>query len=327
MLKNIAISSPIHTPPLTPSETSPLFHDFQWGEVQTIVASECSKFGVYFLAKNHRDYADKINISVVKIVQHPGDEMFSYLLSKTYGLTTPTSKLVTTDPTEMIMTAERLSQSTNTATAAGSQKFMTVFSKIAPKYLFMMTFINGNGLDNIDNDDEKVRMFKEKDFLKMLGYALPFDGLICNGDRFNVLHPDEYTNFGNIVLESDGEFVAIDNGINALGALEDYQDVPLSHYRDILAALATAVTTGNQGFIDGIAEKIAGSIAAECPKLKLNKTEHAHIASGIVAGILKLKEMSEDSVRSVFDSIPATSGKTEAALAIVLESLQVIHQH
>lgn len=321
--KRIASSSPTQTPPLTPTEP-PLFQAFQWGDVQTIVASEGSKFGVYFLAANHRDYADKVNVSVVKIVQNPGDEMFSYLLGKTYGLNMPTSKLLPIEPTQTAHRVEELSRSSNPDTVAGSTKFSASFSEIAPRYLFMMAFINGKGLDSIDNDNEKVHLFKQKEFLKMLGYALPFDALICNGDRFNILHPDEFTNFGNMVLESDGEFVAIDNGINALGVLADYQDVPLSHYRDILREIVSAVASGDQAFIDRLADSIARSISSECPKLKLEKTEKAYIANGIVAGILRLREMSEESVRAIFDSIPADSAKTETSLAIVLDSLQVL---
>jgi len=119
-----------------------------------------------------------------------------------------------------------------------------------------MKFINGVGIDTIDthapqdrksSNDKNLENYQEEKFLKMLGYALPFDALICNGDRFNLLHPDESSNFGNMIIDdSSGDFIAIDNGINALGEVSDYDDITQDFYHTKLAEIALAVMPKNE---------------------------------------------------------------------------------
>ena len=309
--KHVAIASQ------TPVNANPSFFETgSWRDVGTIGASKGTKVGVYFLAK--RTLMKHAEVCVVKMVPHAGNELFSHLLSNAYGLRTPTSKLIPMETDETLEKLNSLSKAMSKETVYASAQFGKIFVETKPKYVFAMMFINGKGIDTIKTTQD-IGLFKERKFLKALGAALPFDALICNGDRFKILHPGEVSNCGNMILEKDGSFVAIDNGINALADFEDYADVQTSHYHDILKGLVVAVKTGNQTFINEVTDKIVKSLIDENPLLTLNEKEKNHIGDGIIAGILKLQKITEDTVRELYARIPEDSGKTEDALNIDLQ--------
>jgi hypothetical protein len=275
----------IAIPGETPDITTPIrsfFEDPNWENVQTVVADDIGKFGVYFLAAHAQDYTDQINVSVVKTPKSPGNDFFAHSLAQIYGLPAPASILVKIERTDALIHLEALCKSSNQRTSKGTQKLKRAMQESPSDYIFVMKFANGKGLDQIDNVPEKIDLFKQKKFLKALGYAVPFDALVCNGDRFNILHPDRFSNFGNMLLEKNGRFIAIDNGINPLGELADYENTSPSFYQNILGEITKAVMSGNRDVIDALANEIAASIAMECPKLRLNKTK-AEIRAELLA--------------------------------------------
>jgi hypothetical protein len=305
----------------------PFFEDPNWANVETIVASDTGRSGVYFLASQAEDYDKKINISVIKPSQNPGNDFFAHQISTIYGLPSPDSKLIRIDKATAIQHIDRLTSNTNQRTVAGARKFYNALITAPTNHLFEMKFINGDAIDTIDNDNTKVALFKEKKFLKALGYTLPFDALICNGDRFNKLNFYDSSNLGNMILQKNGEFIAIDNGINALGEIEDYQDVPMTFYQKILSEITEAVYAGNRDVIDTIAIETAKSIASECPKLRLDAEQTRRIGDGIIAGIHKLITLDEEKIQESYAGIPEDSGKTEEALNLVLDNLRIVHSY
>jgi len=72
---------------------------------------------------------------------------------------------------------------------------------------------------------------------------------------------------------------------------------------------------------------LADSISKECPRLKLNDAQKEYIKEGIRAGIHRLRGIQTSDIIDVYENIPEDSGKTAAALDIVLTGLRIVKEH
>ncbi len=247
-------------------------------------------------------------------------------MAELYGLTIPECKLIELDKAAIQTQLSILCETGNTRTQKGASQLTETINKTPANYLFLMKFFVGSGLDSIDSNTQKLELFGQKKFLKSLGYALPFDAWICNGDRFRTINPDLSANPGNMIMDQTGEFIAIDNGINALQFVAGYEEFTPDFYHDIFRDIVTAVSKGNREAIKAFARDIAQSLLVDCPKLKLRPDQTQCIEDGIIAGVLQIKELKKDDIMAIYSVIPRDSGITNSDLHIILNGLLIARE-
>jgi hypothetical protein len=247
-------------------------------------------------------------------------------LAALYGLTIPECKLIELNKAAIQTQLSTLCETGNTRTQKEASQLTETINKTPANYLFLMKFFVGSGLDSIDSNPEKLELFGEKKFLKSPGYALPFDAWICNGDRFSSINPDLSANPGNMIMDQTGEFIAIDNGINALQFVPDYEEFTSDFYHAIFRNIVTAVSTGNRNAIATFARDIANSLILDCPKLMLRPEQTQFIEDGIIAGVKQIKELKEADIMAIYSAIPTDSGIAESDLHIILNGLRIARE-